>query len=648
MHPFINLRPLIRITLLASLVIVFSMAAGSRPAHAEEPPRAHMTADDLGSFFDARVPDELKRGQVAGAAVAVVRDGKILFVRGYGLADVARGVPVSGTETLFRIASLSKVFTYTAVMQLVERGKIELDSDIATYLDFPVPDAFGQAITMRHLMTHTAGFGDTIEGRWIMAGSPAPLRDYLVRHMPSRVYPPGSTPAYSSYGTALAAHIVERVSGETFDNYIDSNILKRLGMRNTSFEQPLPHHLEDKASKNYMTAQAPARPFEITRISPSAGASSTAADMAMFMLSHLSTGEHANKLLGFDARARMHTVSYRHYPSAPGLALGMYEMEEGSMRVLGHHGDTPLSHSAMYFFADGRTGLFVVQNSGAHAIRNSLLKQFGQHYFGSQSNLTEPIAGASGNSGMLGSYLSTWSFASSPLYMSNLLINQTVVRQGPGESLVIGPTHRKDGQAITWKPIAENVWQSDDGSARKVFFRRDLDGRWEMGHSRNPVFLEKKLPWYQHPQIIITTMIISLAVLGLHMLWWAAASLVRRRTGKVPSGTGLGKTVRKANILASVIALAPWLLYGATAVVVLNDNLLVSTPAFGMALRGIQGLAWAAVVAIGLYLWAACRLWRTTPSGWGYRAWQAALVLAALGLATVAAQGNLLLWDGRW
>jgi CubicO group peptidase (beta-lactamase class C family) len=646
MNPFIHLRQL-RITLLAALVIVFPLAAGLRSAHAEEPPNVRMTADDLESFFDARVPDELKRGEVAGAAVAVVRDGKILFVRGYGLADVARGIPVSGTETLFRIASLSKVFTYTAVMQLVEQGKIELDGDIATYLDFPVPDAFGQAITMRHLMTHTAGFDDTIEDRWITSGSPASLRDYLVGHMPRRLYRPGSTPAYSSYGTALAAHIVERVSGEAFDKYIDGNILKRLGMRNTSFEQPLPKYLDDKASKNYMSVREAARPFEITRISPSAGASSTSADMAIFMLAHMSSGEHANKLLGFDARSRMHTVSYRHHPSAPGLALGMYEIEEGSMRVLGHHGDTPLSHSAMYFFADGRTGLFVVQNSGAHAIRNSLLKQFGQRYFRSQSNLIEPMDRASGKSGLVGSYLSTWSFASSPLYMSNLLTNQTVVRQAQGESLVIGPTHRKDGQAITWKLIAENVWQSDDGSARRVFFRRNLYGNWEMGHSRNPVFVEKKLPWYQHPQIIITTMIIALVVLCLHMLWWAATSLVCRRTGKAPSGTGLGKAVNKVNVLASVLALAPWLLYGATAVVVLNDNLLVSTPAFGMALRCIQGLAWAAVGAIGLYLWSACQL-RAMPSGWGYRAWQAALVLAALGLSAVAAQGNLLLWDGRW
>lgn len=648
MHPSIDLRQLLRITFFATLVIAGQLSAGLPLAQAGESPTAHMAADDLAAFFDARVPNELKRAQVAGAAVAVVRDGNVLFVRGYGLADVAKGIPVSGDETLFRIASLSKVFTYTAVMQLVEQGKINLDSDVALYLDFPVPDAFGQAITMRHLMTHTAGFDETIEERWIRSGSPAPLRDYLVRHMPRRLYLPGSTPAYSSYGTALAAHIVERVSGDTFDHYVESHILGRLGMANTSFRQPLPQNLAAKASRNYMTVQEPERPFEFTRISPATGGSSSAADMAKFMLAHLSTGEHANKLLGPDTLAQMHSVSYRHHPSAPGVALGMYEIEEASMRVFGHQGDTPLSHSAMYFFADGRTGLFIVQNSGSQAIRTSLLRQFGQHYFPAQSALAEPMRAPSGKSGLPGAYMSTRSYASSPLYMSDLLTNQILVRQGPGESLVIGRTHLEDGRPIIWMPVADDVWQSDDSSARKAYFRRDLYGNWVMGNSRNPTVVEKRLPWYQHSHVIMAMMIISLVILSSHVIWAAVAALLRRRPNMLPPDTSSATTVSGMNVVASVLTLAPWLLYGATALVVLNDNLLVSTPAFGMALRCIQGLAWVAMGAIGLYLWTPFHASSTISSVWVSRVRQAALSLAAVALTAVAAQGNLLVWDGRW
>lgn len=626
------------------LVFVSQILTGLGLAHADAPLKVEMTPDHLKGFFDARVPIELKRGHVAGAAVAVVRDGKILFVQGYGLADVARGTPVSGADTLFRIASLSKVFTYTAVMQLVERGKIDLDSDIARYLGFPVPEAFGQPITVRHLMTHTAGFDETVENLWRSSGPPVPLRDYLVHHMPKRLYPPGSTPSYSSYGTALAAHIVERVSGQTFDQYVEDHILKRLGMANTSFQQALQGRLAANASKNYMSGHEPARPFEITNVSPSAGGSSTAADMAKFMLAHLSTGEHATKLLEPATRVQMQTVSYRHHPSAPGLALGMYEMEEDSVRVLGHHGDTPLSHSAMYLLDDARTGLFVVQNSGVHPVRTSLLKQFKKVYFPGQSTPAPSTPAPPDQSGRIGSYLATRSFASSPLYMSDLLTKQTLVQQGPGGSLLIGRTYRDDGQIITWRTIGEGVWQSDDGSARKIYFRRDQHGDWVMGNGRNPTHVEKRSPWYLHFHLVMGTLILSLVVVVLHLIGLALAAVMRARASKTAFGTPPGK----ATHVASALTLAPWLLYGATAIVILNDNLLVATPGFGAALRCIQALAWIAAAAIGVHCWTTFRIWRAARSSWGLRAWHLTLVLAALGLSALAAQGNLLVWDGRW
>ncbi len=146
----------------------------------------------------------------------------------------------------------------------------------------------------------------------------------------------------------------------------------------------------------------------------------------------------------------------------------------------------------------------------------------------------------------------------------------------------------------------------------------------------------------------MATLIVSLLVLFLQVIWRAAAVLLRSRTREAPCSTGSGRAVSKVNVLAAVLALAPWLLYGATALVVLNDNLLVSTPAFGIALRCIQGLAWGAVGAIALCVWAVYQTWRATPAAWGRCAWQAALLLAALGLTAVAAQGNLLVWDGRW
>src|SRR5215469_11000700 len=167
------------------------------------PVSAHeMTASDVESFLDGLMPLQLERDDIGGAVVAVVKDGKPIFAKGYGYADVAKQKPVSAGDTLFRIGSISKLFTWTAVMQLVEQGKLDLDHNINDYLDFKIPDTFAQPITLRNLMTHRSGFGETAKDLFIRdAKTFKPLDAYLKAHVPRRIFPPGTTPAYSNYGT---------------------------------------------------------------------------------------------------------------------------------------------------------------------------------------------------------------------------------------------------------------------------------------------------------------------------------------------------------------------------------------------------------------------------------------------------------------
>ncbi len=157
------------------------------------------------------VPDGLSRGDIAGLVISVVRDGVVLFEKGFGWADVAGRVPMDPETTVIRVASISKSFTATAVLQLVEQGKLDLDRDVNDYLDFVIPPAFGAPITLRHLLTHTAGFEETAYPRFV---PPAPLRQHLLR-IPERIYPPGTIPAYSNYGLHLAGYLVERASGQS-------------------------------------------------------------------------------------------------------------------------------------------------------------------------------------------------------------------------------------------------------------------------------------------------------------------------------------------------------------------------------------------------------------------------------------------------
>src|SRR5580698_2065845 len=185
-----------------------------------------MTAPDVEAFLDGVMPLQLQREDIAGAVIVVVKDGQVLFAKGYGYSDVAKRTPVTTDATLFRPGSISKLFTWTSIMQLVEQKKLDLDRDVNDYLDFKIPATYPQPITLRNIMTHTPGFEEAIKDLIITdAKQVKQLDEYLKAKLPERVFPPGTTPAYSNYATAVAGYIVQRVSGEPFDDYVEHHIL---------------------------------------------------------------------------------------------------------------------------------------------------------------------------------------------------------------------------------------------------------------------------------------------------------------------------------------------------------------------------------------------------------------------------------------
>ena len=291
-------------------------------------PSTHaLTADDLAAYMDGMVPQQLKLQNIAGAVVLVVKDGNVLFQKGYGYSDVDKETPVTPDGTLFRPGSVSKLFTWTAVMQMVEQGKIDLDKDVNDYLDFKIPATFPQPITMRNLMTHTAGFEEAIKDLIVTKNlGPISIGNYLKTHMPERVYPPGTTPAYSNYGATLAGYIVERVSGMPFDDYVDKNVFGPLGMTHTSFRQPLPASLQPMMSNGYGLATDKPKKYEIVRPEPAGSSATSAVDISHFMLVHLQNGEwNGVHILKPETVALMHSTQFGVNPALPHMALGFYE-----------------------------------------------------------------------------------------------------------------------------------------------------------------------------------------------------------------------------------------------------------------------------------------------------------------------------------
>ncbi|HET6326325.1 MAG TPA: serine hydrolase domain-containing protein, partial [Planctomycetaceae bacterium] len=169
-----------------------------KPVTVASKPHPVDNAEDLEAFFDGALMVQLESKHIAGAVVAVVVGDKLVFSKGYGYADVETGRPVDPQTTLFRIASVSKLFTWTAVMQLVEEGKLDLDADVNVYLKgtgVQIPPAFGKPITLKNLLTHSAGFEDRPIGLFAHQPSDKPLAESLKNDIPARVRPPGTLSA---------------------------------------------------------------------------------------------------------------------------------------------------------------------------------------------------------------------------------------------------------------------------------------------------------------------------------------------------------------------------------------------------------------------------------------------------------------------
>ena len=328
--------------------------------------------------MDGIVAAQLEAYHLAGATVAVVKDGALFFAKGYGFADLKERKRVQANKTLFRIASISKVFVWTAVMQLVERGKLDLNTDINTYLThFKIPDTYDEPVTLAHLMTHTAGFEEYVIGLFVKNEDRLlPLGDILARELPARVRRPGDIVSYSNHGTGMAAYIVEQVSGKSWDDYVEENILRPLGMARTTFRQPVPGKLSANLSKGYTYSKGEfqAETFVYVPLAPVASASTTATDMANFMIAHLNHGRLGNsRIIDAKTAQQMHSALFRHAPEVNPTGHGFFDISRNGQWVIGHPGNLLYFHSLMALLPEHRVGLFVSYNTqgGNKAVANT-------------------------------------------------------------------------------------------------------------------------------------------------------------------------------------------------------------------------------------------------------------------------------------
>jgi len=524
----------------------------------------------------------LARGDIAGGAIVVVKDGDVLFAHGYGYAALKTRTPVSPDTTLFRIGSVSKLFTWTAVMQLVKQHKLDLDRDINGYLDFKIPPRFGKPVTLRDLMTHTAGFEDTTRDLLPATPEGVNLGRYLKQHIPARIFPPGKIVAYSNYGAGLAGYIVQRVSGEPLGEYIQRHILAPLDMRHSTFTQPLPANLAPLLAKGYVSASdGKPKPFELVNPAPAGAMAASALDMANFMIAQLQSGRFGDAhILQPQTAALMHSQQYVAAPGLNGMDLGFYEENRNGQRIIGHGGDTIVFHSDLHLLLDANVGIFMAFNSAGKAgavndVRSDIFRAFLDRYFPWQPPSAPTLDTAKADAVRVAGRYETSRRNQSALRFLYLLSQSHVMAQ-PDGTITVSTLVDSAGNPLRWREIGPLHYREVHGQSL-LDFVTDAHGRvlyWAAGEI--PVVVFQRLPARLGLGTFGPLVAAAIGIALVALLVWFAGWRIRRHYGQALVLTRMQEIMRLLSRLgaaASLVVIAGW--FGMMLAISADEMLLV-------------------------------------------------------------------------
>jgi CubicO group peptidase (beta-lactamase class C family) len=634
--------------LCASILALPAIAQEPAPAAPEPAAGPQLTRADVEAWLDGFMGFALPRGNIAGAVVVVVKDGQTLLQKGYGYADVEKKMPVDPEATLFRPGSVSKLFTWTAVMQQVERGKLDLDADISQYLDFEIPPGpGGTPIRVRDLMTHTPGFEESVKELIVEDESRiAPLGEVLKRWVPTRIYEAGKMPAYSNYGTALAGYLVERTSGLSFDDYLDQNIFGPLGMTRSTFRQPLPEALKAGMSQGYKNASDEAQGYEIINLAPAGSLAATGADMAKFMIAHLQRGEYGGqRILSEETAIRMHGTANTVIPKLNRMMLGFYETSTNGRRAISHGGDTQYFHSDLHLYLDDGVGYYISVNSGgkegaAGPLRAAFYRQFSDRYLpgpGPEGKPDEKTADERAHA-IAGAYVISRRAESSLISILNL-INPIKVVVNEDKTISLPLLRKLNGEPKKWRETEPWVWAEVDGKALLAAEVEDGKVTRFSADFIAPFMLFEPAP-AKSAGWVMPAAVASLIALLLTVLVWPVAALTRRHYRlKLPYAGAEAKAYRWVRIgaLASLLAVGAWV---GLVVMMLSDLELLSPKLDGL-LIALHVVGTIAVFAgLALALWHLSVLVKAKRR-WLGKIWAVVLVASTAMLAWIAVAYHL-------
>jgi CubicO group peptidase (beta-lactamase class C family) len=648
-----SLTIMLTFVLLSSIVIPVT-AQGNKISSAQSPSTAFSPGQgptdpaELEAFLDDLFTKDLEEHHIAGAAVSVVKDGELFFAKGYGYADIENKIPVDPEQTAFKIGSGTKLFTWTAVMQLVEQGKLDLDEDINTYLDFRIPDTYPQPITLKHLMSHTAGFEDQHVDMvsWKQEGL-APQREWLASHIPARVRSPGESAAYSNYGAALAGYIVARVSGQSYSQYAQEHILNPLGMKSSTAQFPTPPDWSAHESVGYIYQEGTFKVFPPLfgqiDLFPAGVIRATATDMARFMIAHLQDGRYSDasiteaRILKETTARQMHSTLYAPDPRFLGNAYGFFEFSDNGQRVIGHSGEGEPMHSLLLLLPDQNLGVFIAYNTSdvGELVTQHLgfQRAFFDHYYPVPrlQSIQPPAGFAKRADHFVGSYRWTWSSSTTLEKYSTQLFAPTVEIENPGDGTLFMATPYGDLKIVEVEPL---FFQQVDGQFH-FLFREDGQGHIAyLFTDMIPQFGFERIQWYESVGFNMPLLLGSLVIFFSTFL---VATIRTIRNRRLSSDETRGARVAYRLIVGISIL---------NVLFVIGTFIWGQQIAFGIPLvyKLVMGLSvLSAILTVGAFVYTLLA-WKDHYWGVAFRVYYTLVTIGAVGFVWFLNQWNLLGW----
>lgn len=487
----------------------------------------------LEAYLDGVIDTTMKENHIAGAVVGVMVDNRVVVKKGYGYADVENKIKVDADTTLFRIGSVTKLFTYLSLMQLHEQGKLDLEADIQDYLpNLEIPETYAEPIRVKNLFTHTAGFEDRVIG--LFAEHEADLKPYnqlLKEDMPARVREPGLVSSYSNHSLGIAGLIIENLSGLTWAEYVQQNILDPLGMDYATAYQPVPDALTENSSKGYVwqNGEYVEKPFEYIPLG-AAGTLSASADAMMNFLSMQLNGGAVNgeRVISAATLEQMQSKLYSVHPQLNSWMYGYADSNSHGVEAFGHDGATLRFFTLFMMIPDTNTGVFVSTNtSGGGKVLQAVMRGLLDRYQPQEFEIV-PTETPSDITAFAGVYI-TYRHAYTTPAKLNLVNGAVDVTSGssPGEIIL---TYGVDGPktAIEIEPKLFQIVDTDI----KLYFDTDTHGlqRMFIGGAGGSFY---KVSGLDNPNNQLVLLVIALLLMLWALIRWPIQRLKSNRQPSV-------------------------------------------------------------------------------------------------------------------